>query len=67
MPTKAEFVEFVCPGCGRSCRLNTERRSLQHAKPICAVYESTKADGQTFLKLAKVASQPKGGKLVRTN
>lgn len=61
------IVEFACPGCGRSCKLNMETRGLKHQLPTCAVYESTKGDGQTFIKLAKLAAAPKHGKLTRIN
>ena len=60
-------VEFVCPGCGRPCRLNIESKMLQHAKPTCVVYERTKADGQLFIKMAKAGAEPKNGTIVRTN
>ncbi len=62
-----QIVEFVCPGCGRPCRLNIDTKALQHAKPTCAVYERTKSDGQLFIKMAKAAAEPKAGKIVRTN
>ena len=66
MPT-ADVIEFACPGCGKSCTLNIVTKGLRHLLPTCKVYEATKADGQTFIKMAKLASQPKDGKIVRVN
>lgn len=60
------IVEFACPGCGKSCKLNLQSKMLQHATPTCPVYERTKADGQLFIKMAKAAAA-KVGKIVRTN
>lgn len=62
-----QIVEFACPGCGRPCRLNVSEKLLSHSKPTCAVYESTKGDGQLFIKLAKQAAAPKSGKVERIN
>lgn len=61
------IVEFACPGCGRNCRLNLDTKGLTHRLPTCPVYERTKADGQTFIKMAKVAAQPKDQKIERVN
>lgn len=63
----ADVVQFACPGCGRRCELNIANKSLRHQVPTCPVYERTKGNGQEFLKLAKLTSLPKDGKIERIN
>lgn len=49
------IVDFKCPGCGRSCRLDTSTNGMQHEEPRCATYNRTRTDGQAFLQLANQA------------